>query len=516
MTDSTEDENKKDTLGQQADEKITLDDLPVTEENDDSGLKEKVLGLFAALIAFINRLLDLKGFEHVVPDGVLERLPENRRLVTLPILILFIGFSIVFLLALFSPTASKKEVSKFVPVVRVIEANKSNIKIPVYTQGVVNPKNEIKLISLVNGPVISVSENFADGGVVQKDELLVEVSDRTYQQDKARVEASLERAKSAQVAKRSELRVRGTLRTEAGKAQLREVNAAVKAAQADVARVDDLIENTKIKAPFSGIIRGGNVHIGQTISAGTPIASIFTTDAAIVRLPLSDRQLSLIDLPRVQLAQSDLEAVSEGSKKEFPKVNIIGEFGDRSFTWDAFLVRSAGGRNELNRLQYVIVEIPQPYADDPEQPLRPPMSPGFFVQAEIDGREFEDVIKLPRKALKSNQVVWGLDKEKRLVKYQAELLHRGKDFIYVSGGIEDGAQVVVSDLSVMAAGLEVNPVAAKDGPVDVPTQTIEPGELQETVKEIEPQAGKDKSGAEETKTTEAETTTTEAKEEKSP
>ena len=145
---------------------------------------------------------------------------------------------------------AKEVIIFFVPVVRVFEAKKQNINLPVYSQGLVQPKNEIQILSRVNGPVTFVSPNLVDGGQVEEGEVLLKVSDRVYQQDKAKVEANLARAKAIQVAKKSELRVRGTLRTEAGKAQLREVNAAVAAAEADVTKIQDLIEATEIKAPF--------------------------------------------------------------------------------------------------------------------------------------------------------------------------------------------------------------------------------------------------------------------------
>lgn len=462
-------------------EQVSLEDLPLTSDSEKRTFVESIQHIFQISKILLIDLLDLKHIERHIPKAILDKIPENRRLFTLPIFIFFLGFVIIFLLAIFSPTANKKTNAKFIPTVRVLDAEKTTIRIPVYSQGVVNPKNEIRLVSLVNGPVKYVSPNFTDGGVVHKGELLMAVSDRTYQQDKARVEASLARAKSGQIAKRSELRVRGTLRSEAGKAQLREVNAAVKAAEADVERIDDLIANTKFKAPFSGIIRGGGIRAGQMLSAGTPIASIFTTEAAVISLPLSDRQLALIDLPDVnpvndttedRIDQDQTEAVdieSEQARQEslklvekmresLPKVKITGEFGDRRFTWNAVLVRSTGGRNELNRLQYVVVEILRPYDEDPAQPGRPPLSPGFFVQAEIEGREFVDIVRLPRSVLKSNQKIWGVDENNLLTKFEVDLLNRGKNYIYVASGIEDGAKVVLSDLGVMAKGIEVKVV----------------------------------------------------------
>jgi len=476
----------------------SLEDLPNNPpaQSRQKILLEKAKFYYKKSRILLSNLLDLKGIEEKIPEKWLKKLPENRRLVTMPLFILFLGLLFILILAIFAPRAGKQSDDKFLPIVRVVNATKENLRIPAYSQGIINPKHEIKLISLVNGPVIYVSPNFVDGGYVTEGELLLEISDRSYQQDRARVEANLAYAKSAQIAKQSELRVRGTLRTDAGVSQLRDVTSAVKAAEADLQKMDDLIASAKFKAPFSGLIRLANMQVGQMIGAGAFIGSIYSIDKAVVNLSLADRQLHLIDLPEISFPQGSLiEKIEQGaaqtlqadknrknqeiteqtqteqiqteqtqpilldvSKDNFPKVKIIGDFDGKNYYWEGRLVRSAGGRNEINRLQYVIVEIDNPYGKDEVQPDRPPLSPGFFVQAEIEGRIQKDIIKLPRKALKPNQKIWAVDKDNYLKPLTVEIIHKGKDFIYVSSGIEDKTNIMISDLEVLAEGIQVKPV----------------------------------------------------------
>jgi len=472
----------------------SLEDLPNNppDQSRQKILLEKAKFYYKKYRILLADLLDLKGIEEKIPEKWLKKLPENRRLVTMPLFILFIGLLLILFLAIFAPSAGKKSDNKFLPVVRVVNAQKENLQIPAYSQGVVNPKHEIKLVSLVNGPVIYVSPNFVDGGYVTEGELLLEISDRSYQQDRARVEANLAYAKSTQTAKQNELRVRGTLRTEAGVSQLRDVTSSVKAAEADLQKMDDLIASAKFKAPFSGLIRLANMQVGQTVGAGTFIGSIYSIDKAVVNLPLADRQLHLIDLPEIsldkkieqgaalalqasqnkinqetteqtQIEQTQIEQTQTISldinSENLPRVKIIGDFDGKNYFWEGRLVRSAGGRNEINRLQYVIVEIDNPYGKDESQPNRPPLSPGFFVQAEIEGKMQKDVIKLPRKALKPNQKIWAVDDENYLKPLTVEIIHKGKDFIYVASGIENKTNIMISDLEVLAEGIKVKPVA---------------------------------------------------------
>ncbi len=451
-------------------------------------IKDAVRKFFVkAKVEFID-FLDLKKIYDKLPQQWQARIPENRRLVTIPIVLIFSGSLLLAFLWIFAPTADKQKAKSNLPVVRVIDAVKSNNRIPVFSQGVVLPKNEIQLISVVRGPVIYVSPNMVDGGVVRQGETLLKVSPRPYEQDKAKAEANLQRAKAAQVARQSELRVRGTLRTLAGESQLREVNSAVEAAQADVQSMDDLIQQTTIKAPFDGVLRKTNIQKGQMINAAMPIASIFSTDKAVVHLPLSDRQLSLIDIPFQHVENTEINNDStQAAQREnlktatkdgetsggnaldktvetetqvilFPEVIFSGDFGDQTYTWKGKVIRSAGGRNELNRLQYVVAEIEQPFASDPEQPGRLPLAPGIFVKAEIQGKLHSDLIQLPRAALKSNQLIWLVDKDNQLHSRKVQLLYRGKDYIYVSEGLQGGERVVVSELEVFAEGVEVKAV----------------------------------------------------------
>jgi len=255
-----------------------------------------------------------------------------------------------------------------------------------------------------------------------------------------------------------------------------------------VENIDDLIAATQSKAHFLGLSRGHSINGGQQMSSGPTLASVFSSDKVLLSLPLSDRQLNLvsgtdirmIDPPPSDSTEEDIakdfpktndkvqsENINEpvdvlSNNSEFPFVKIIGDFDGKEYFWNGRLIRSAGGRSELNRLQYVMVEIDKPYGKDTNKPGRPPLSPGFFVEAEIEGRVLKDIIKLTRKALKPNQKIWGVNSENFLQSFDIELIYKGKNFIYVLSGIEDNGVIMVSDLNVLAEGIEVKSVVIQE------------------------------------------------------
>ena len=94
------------------DDNIPEKDLASLEAYKEASKLELVLSrlekiFFQLKVKTIN-LLDLKGIEEKLPHKIRDKLPQNRRLITLPIFIFLIGFFLIFLLAVFAPSASKR------------------------------------------------------------------------------------------------------------------------------------------------------------------------------------------------------------------------------------------------------------------------------------------------------------------------------------------------------------------------------------------------------------------------
>lgn len=78
-----------------------------------------------------------------------------------------------------------------------------------------------------------------------------------------------------------------------------------------------------------------------------------------------------------------------------PRVTLSVSVNNKRYQWQGTITGTEGGLAE-NRLQYVVAEV----LNDPEQPLY--LQPGRFVTAEIVGREFEQVVIIPRSALRND------------------------------------------------------------------------------------------------------------------
>jgi multidrug efflux pump subunit AcrA (membrane-fusion protein) len=91
-----------------------------------------------------------------------------------------------------------------------------------------------------------------------------------------------------------------------------------------------------------------------------------------------------------------------------------------------------------------------------ERSVAPPV--GLFVEAEIDGLALENVVVLPRSALRNGEYVLVVDTENRVHLRQVDVLRVYRDEVYITGGLRSGERVSVSMLQTVVEGMRVQPI----------------------------------------------------------
>ena len=86
----------------------------------------------------------------------------------------------------------------------------------------------------------------------------------------------------------------------------------------------------------------------------------------------------------------------------------------------------------------------------------PPLLIGQYVQIAIDGRQIENVFRIPRTALRDNADIWIAGKDGHLQIRRVQTLWRDIDTVLVKQGLEPGDRLIVSDLSTPIAGMSLN------------------------------------------------------------
>lgn len=391
------------------------------------------------------------------PEAGHEKRQEDNKMkmilkIVLPVaaILAAIAFSIPYFTR--QPITEKPAAEVRMPLVAVAPVRAESMNIPVYTRGTVTPSTQIHMVSEVSGEIVEISPGFSNGGFFKKGDVLVRVSPLEYDVAIKRAEASRAQAYQAYLQAQAEKKARSMGRSAQGntlanfEVQVRQAEAQYLAANAELEAVKMQRERTTMRAPFDGRVLTAGLNVGQYLRPGTQMGIIYAVDVAEVRLPLSDRQLGMVDVPT---------RMSEAEQKELPDVIFTEEFAGKTFTWKGKVVRAEGGVDERNRLLYVIAHVPDPYGVDPAQPGRPELVAGSFVEAKIAGRKFERVFAIPRKSLRNGSQVWVVGDDSRLSRRDIGVLYKAKDTVYVSTGLDDGEQIVLNQLDIAVEGMRV-------------------------------------------------------------
>ncbi len=390
--------------------------------------------------------------------SVYRKLMANQRFrMVLPILgVLVVGGLLSTLLIVGKPKPDEKPKEIPLRVVRVIEVEPGQRQAEVISQGTVTPRVEIVVQPEVFGRIVEVSEDLVAGGFFAKNDVLFRIDPRDYELAVVKAEARVaeaqqflarERAESEQARKEwSELGTGPASPLVLREPQLKDAQAKLKSARASLDEAKLRLERSTVRAPFNGRVREKHVDIGQVVSAGTRSAQIYATDRVEVRLPLTDRQIALLDLP-----MGDIR-VSEGV--EFPTVDLRAEFAGAMQTWQGRIVRTEGAIDTASRVLYAVAEVQDPYKYDVRQG-QSPLSIGLFVEAAIKGRVFDDVIAIPREAVQQNGTVLVVDSESRLHIRMAKVVQSTRDEAIVRIDLEPGERVCVSPLETATENMEV-------------------------------------------------------------
>jgi len=179
-----------------------------------------------------------------------------------------------------------------------------------------------------------------------------------------------------------------------------------------------------------------------------------------VRLPLTDRQASLIDLP-VTFENADTI--------NYPSVTLRSRVGGKDYTWQGKIVRTDASIDIQSRMTYAVAEVQNPFKEDPGSD-RPPLSIGLFVEAEISGRQMANAVELPKNILYRGNEVLVLNDNDEISFLTVSVVQSDGDSL-VTNTLKPGTRIVGTRIALPVPGMRVDTSAtatadtrqAKDG-----------------------------------------------------
>ena len=320
--------------------------------------------------------------------------------------------------------------------------------------GEVVPKTESGLVAEVAGRVVSVAPAMVSGGFFNRGDVLVEIERIDYETALGQARANLASVESdLSNAEREYARLRELAEHESlsesllddARNRLSIARASLHEAQLRVASAERDLKRTSLVAPYDGRVRTERIDAGQFVNRGESIATLYSIDFAEVRLPVHDDDLAF--LPVTLGRQAD-------AARPGPKAVLKARFSGAVRSWPARIVRTEGELDPRTRMVNLIAQVEAPYN---QVGHTPPLTVGLFVEAEIEGLAVENLVVLPRSALRADTRVYLVNADNRLVLRDVEVLRVVDETAYIQGGIVEGETICLSRLESPVEGQRVRP-----------------------------------------------------------
>jgi RND family efflux transporter MFP subunit len=366
-----------------------------------------------------------------------------------PAIVLVAGVAAAALIASARKAPPRVDRPALGPLVEVMETQVSDIPVVISGNGEVVPRVTVDIVPQVPGQVVRVHRSLVAGGFFRAGEVLVVIEPRDYELAVERAQAAVARAKVSLEREQAEAEVArqewndlhpgeeptGLVIREP---QIRQAEAELAAAVADLDVAKLNLERTRISLPFDGVVVSESVDVGQFVGNGSRLATVYGTDVVEVRVPLDNRELAWFDVP-------------SGNGKSGPTAEVSAKLGGREVVWDGRVTRMEAQVDQISRMVHVVVEVKDPYVTTEDHP---PLLPGTFVDVRIFGRTLDGVVALPRYAIHDGNRVWVVDDGVLRIR-EVEVMRSDRQQSFVSSGIEGSDLVVVSSLDAVTDGMKV-------------------------------------------------------------
>ncbi|MDZ7847923.1 MAG: efflux RND transporter periplasmic adaptor subunit [Owenweeksia sp.] len=223
------------------------------------------------------------------------------------------------------------------------------------------------------------------------------------------------------------------------KPQLQSVKANVEAAKASLEQAKLNLQRTTVRAPFDAHIISRSVNVGSQVAQGANLGRLVGRDEywVVVTVPVSK-------LNWLSFSEND------DGKGSMVRIRNRSAWPEGHYR-QGRLFRLIGALEDQTRMARVLVSVPDPLAYQTDSAEVPRLMLGSFVETSIEAREIKDVVRLSRDYLRQDETVWVMkDGKLRIRKVQIEF--EDPQYAYISDGLNQGEQVVTTNLSTVVDG----------------------------------------------------------------
>jgi len=392
---------------------------------------------------------------------------------------------LTWLLGVFAPQPETSDPPPQSPLVSTTPIEVRAGSLLVRGTGTVRPAREIELTAEVGGRLVDVSDALVSGGRFEAGETLARIDPADYRSAVQQAEAQVTQAKVQLLQAREEAgaaredyeRIRERTgevpepdSTELGRLvfnepQVAQAQSTLESARAALEDANTNLARTQLQVPFDGLVRRKQADLGGYVAPGTPVASVYGTEAAEIVVSLPSRKAALI---------RNLWATSEAPADRRLPATVTSSYGGRSFSWHGRVHRVEGAIGERTRTVDVVVRVPDPYdqtptvaSQRPEEPpaqmpevARPPLAVGTYATVDIEGRRDGTYHVVPRRAVRTRTpdtppVVWTVAGDSMLVERTVTPIQTVEERTYLAPTLDSGTRVITTDLRVQTDSMKI-------------------------------------------------------------
>ena len=375
------------------------------------------------------------------------------------ILIASIGVSILLMKT--GPKPKKRTPKKSYPIVETVIMKAKTRQVVIPAMGTIKPAVSISLKAQVDGEIIWIHPQFIPGGIIRKGETIIKIDPRDYELALTTKKADLESARyeyrleqGQQEIAQKEWKILGQDKDSSEldrelalrKPHLKQKQAKLEAASAavEIARLN--LKRTQIKAPFNTIIKTALVNVGDQASLSTSLAQLVGYDYYYLQLSVPVDSIKWITLPREKSQGSFVEIYSTHGKKYSGRV-----------------LQLLSDLEEQGRMARIIIKISDPLGIRKRgRKNSDSLLLGEFTNAKVIGRYVDRVFRILPESVHDGKTVWLMGKDKRLAFKEIEILWRDDKYLYTRG-LNNGDQLIVSNLPAPVKGMEIRRKGDKEG-----------------------------------------------------
>jgi membrane fusion protein, multidrug efflux system len=410
---------------------------------------------------------------------------------TIRVFVVFlVAIVIAMTLVILRPKAKRQVPVEKGRLVEVFHAATETVQMVVESFGTVEPRESLKLVAQVRGPIVSLSPGFKEGEFIEEGTRLIQIDPRTYglevERRKVQIkqsEAELKRLNQEVVNLRSRVKIAKSDVTLAkneysrlkklierkviAQSQLDKSEQAYLAslerlqalenqmaligpqkeqliAARDMARVMHEqakldLERSGIVAPFDGWVLEKAIEVGQHVNVGQQLGSIY--------------RFGKLDI-EVRIPARDFKWFPAGLGQGTPvAADVLFDNAGQRFTWNGHVARVKAMMDERTRTLPMVIEVDEFSADAPKKNnFR--LRPGMFVTIKIQGKEIDQAFVVPRHVVYPGDLVYTV-KENHLKIKEVSILRSYKEQVVINEGLSEGDLIVKTPLSSAKDGMSV-------------------------------------------------------------